>query len=112
MAKGGGGRACAPHDCLAVTVMAGSGGDPEGPLRRLGTLSVSTDSVPRSSPGKGEPTQRSQAAGQGEDCRLTADRQMGGRAQSGRGCRMGHLLHDDRRGATPIGFPLGKALPG
>lgn len=42
MARGGGGRACAPHDCLAVTVMAGSGGDPEGPLRRLGTLPVST----------------------------------------------------------------------
>lgn len=118
MARAGGGRDDIPHDLLAVTVMTMSGGSSQPPLKAGGSHGQHRE-LPFS-PGKGEPAQRSQAAGKEQGCRHQAD--GGGAAPSqGQGCgwRMGETVPQTvlgpeimTRRTTPAILPVGKVLLG
>lgn len=72
VARAVGGRDCIPRDCLTVTVMTSSGGSSQSLPQAEGTHSQHRECS--FSPGKGEPTLRSQAAKNRQDRRLTAGR--------------------------------------
>ena len=84
MARAGGGRACAPHDCPAVTVMAGSGGIQTAPSEGWGHSQSAQTTYCLYCQGRGRPLRGARCRQRGELQTDSRQRQMGGGTHCGR----------------------------